>query len=158
MSSTTPIPPLPYAIVMRAPECASLTVLEMGAIWFLVDAFWQSRGIPMPNDEASLSALARCHTRRWHDIRNRVLPVWQRLQPRLTSVYAKTAPIAAKRASHAAKARAAKRIRPPDPAKLGTIKRVVDVPNARALLVPATREKSIRNVANSNANLMTDSL
>jgi len=138
---------------MRAPECASLTVLEMGAIWFLVDAYWQSQGVPMPNDEASLSALARCHTRRWHDIRARVMPAWQRLQPRLARVYAKAAPIAAVRIANAKRATEVSALNHARRKAAKQADSFVDAANTGAALVSARRNTATqRVVSNENAS------
>jgi len=81
-------PELAARLVMTAPGVARLTAPELGALWGLAYAFWEGEGRPLPKDDATLSVLARCHTRRWYEFRESVLAVWRPLEPRLATVYA----------------------------------------------------------------------
>lgn len=83
----TLIPPMPAERVNLAPAVAAMDALDLGALWALANAFWQGGGKPLPDCDATLSVLAKCHTRRWYLVRAKVLPVWRKLEAELVSVY-----------------------------------------------------------------------
>ena len=81
-------PPFPTELLINSPLTMRLNALEMGALYCLATAYWVGQAIDLPDDDAALSVLARCHTRRWYDVRESVLEAWERLKPALASVYA----------------------------------------------------------------------
>lgn len=81
-------PPFPTELLINSPLTMRLNALEMGALYCLATAYWVGQAVDLPNDDAALSVLARCHTRRWYDVRESVLEAWERLRPQLASVYA----------------------------------------------------------------------
>lgn len=79
---------MPAELINEHPAVACMTALELGALWALSHAFWRAGCLPIPNEEATISVLAKCHTRRWYDVRAKVLPVWNAIYPKLATVYA----------------------------------------------------------------------
>ena len=82
------IPPFPAEIISESPHFALMSALELGALMALSLAYWAAQARPLPSDDAALSVLAKCHTRRWYDVRAKVMEAWIEVQPRLASVYA----------------------------------------------------------------------
>lgn len=81
-------PDFPAELIYREPQASALTALELGALCALAFAYWQGQALEMPTEDSTLAIMARCHQRRWYDCRDRVLPVWQVIRPRLATVYA----------------------------------------------------------------------
>lgn len=99
------IPPFPAEIISESPHFALMSALELGALMALSLAYWAAQARPLPPDDAALSVLAKCHTRRWYDVREKVLAAWADVQPRLASVYATKAQILTEKQAQAALAR-----------------------------------------------------
>lgn len=80
--------PFPTDLVLDSPHVVTMNAVQFGALLALATSFWRANAQDFGSDEATLSVLARCHTRRWHDIRERVVPAWNAIKPHLVSVYA----------------------------------------------------------------------
>lgn len=78
---------MPAELVNAVPAVAKMTATDLGALWSLANAFWQGGGVPLDENEATLSALARCYSQQWQRIRTRVIPVWRDIEPDLVRVY-----------------------------------------------------------------------
>lgn len=93
----TPLPPFPSELLSESPAVATMTALELGALYALAVAYWKTKTADFGETDSVLSVLARCHTRRWYDIRDKVLPAWRVVKPQLASVYAERSAIMAVR-------------------------------------------------------------
>lgn len=85
-----PAPDMPASLVMQLAEELHLDALSSGALMSLCWAFWRGKARPLPTDDAALAVLAKCHLRRWNDVRSRVLSAFKMAEPELSSVYAKS--------------------------------------------------------------------
>ena len=80
--------PFPFELVAASPALATADALVIGATISALCAYWQSGCQPLPEDDAGLAVVARCHTARWHRVRERVKRAISAILPTLTAVYA----------------------------------------------------------------------
>lgn len=81
---------MPFSVIRDSHVWACLVSAETGALVHLVDAWWQSGGLPLPTDDARLMSLARCHLARWSAIKARVMWAWREIEPTLGPIYTTT--------------------------------------------------------------------
>jgi uncharacterized protein YdaU (DUF1376 family) len=86
---------MPTSPIWGVPQAAQMTAPELGALLCLAQAYWDAGARPLPTDDVTLSVIARCHTRRWYDYRERILAAWAQLEPELARVYVASAKVAA---------------------------------------------------------------
>lgn len=152
-----PIPPMPAELVNDHPAVAAMTAADLGALWALAHAFWRSGAHPLPDDDASLAPLAKCYSRRWYDMRSKVLPVWREIEPRLATVYAQRVESVSKQAMGAHKANEARRAKKAATATLTVAKMLDAATVAGVQLVPRKRNAPFRSVSDAPTAIMTDS-
>lgn len=142
---------MPASLVTDAPGAVHLSALELGALLALADTFWRSGVQPMPTNDAALSVLARCHMRRWVDIRSKVVPVWNAAIPSIAAVYAKTHAVRQAQAAGARKANATKRRKLSVSAPVITENMSDSFNSGNVPLVPVVAERSNRKAISGKA-------
>lgn len=80
-------PPFPTEILCSELSLERANATVSGACWLLATAYWAGGCRPLPDAEAHLAILARCHSAQWYRIRNPVKVVLSTLLPTLAAVY-----------------------------------------------------------------------
>jgi uncharacterized protein YdaU (DUF1376 family) len=93
--------PLPTAPILSAPTLATADAVVWGATLSILMAWWQGGCRPLPDSDAGLAVLARCHSRRWYNVREQVKLALSEIMPPLAAMYARQSEVAQVRSAMA---------------------------------------------------------
>ena len=116
---------LPWWIITHATPLAVASGAVRRAVICLAIAYWAGGCAGLPDDDASVAALAGIHSMTWREQQRAIMSAFRTLQPALDKEFREAEERAAKRRPHAARARSFKRLN-------------ANAPRAPALTVPRT--------------------